>query len=148
MPSSRNKIPNEVMAQAITEFERTRDWQAVAKRHGMSEKSLRRGLKRLAHDKLLAALVQEKANELDKVWSQEAVEFLALALRKAKELIRKAESVKDIRAVMGAIKIVGDLQTVREALNGQQPDTYQPRPKPTAAPGDAGSGATGTPTLN
>lgn len=133
------KVPDELMAQAVAEFMRVRDWETVAARHHISERTLRRGVERVGRDPKLAALVEQKAKLLERAWQEEAVEFLGDALRKARELISKAESVKDIRAVMGAIKIVGDLQTVREALNGgQQPTSHSARPSVAAPAGIAG----------
>lgn len=80
----------------------------------------------------LAEAVSQKRAALDAGWANERRTFLKAGLAKLNELVALA-GVDQIRDVAGALKIVGDLELVTNAL-GEQPSP----PRPSEAPsGDA-----------
>lgn len=116
----------------------------VAKRHGVHQQTVRNYLERAEADPEFAALCAKKrstvAEELarrEADWLDEAVTCLRGSFRKMNELVAAAKPEKgSIRELAGAIKIIGELQVVREALRvGKQPGA--PR-KGSAPTGDAG----------
>lgn len=120
---------------------------AAAKRWHVSVRTVERYRARVAADATLAALVERKTKALETEWTQEAVAFLRTGLRKLRELAEDCK-VDQIRDVAGAIKIVGELQVVREALGGEQPGERSRPAKPGQAPtpnpaADAGGGVDG-----
>lgn len=92
--------------------------ESAAKRHGISRDTVERYRKRIAHDEQLRTLADEKRKLAKAAVAEEFVRFLRRAVNKLDELIEQAKP-DQIREVAGAIKVVGELQTVREAIAGQ-----------------------------
>lgn len=123
----------------------------VAERHDVSRETVRNYLRREAADEAFADLCAKKrltvAQELQRReadWLDEAVRCLRSSFKKLEQLVTDAKAEKgSIREVAGAIKIVGELQVVREALRGGQ----QPRSsgKGSTPPSDAGVAGDGEP---
>lgn len=92
--------------------------EVAAKRHGVSVRTLWRHRARLRQDPALAARVSEKRLALEADWAEERRTFLKAGLAKLNELVALA-GVDQIRDVAGALKIVGDLELVTNALGEQ-----------------------------
>ena len=94
---------------------------AAAERAGITDRTLRRYRTRAESDEALSELIQQKLKRAEADWKPIATRFLRRSIAKLERLVEDA-TVEQIRQVAGAIKIVGDLQVVREALtNGEQP---------------------------
>lgn len=94
--------------------------EAAAKLHDVSIRTVVRYRKQLETDQDLARHVAKRMGVLDEDWGEAAREFLREAIAKLKEMVKTAPA-DQIRDVTGAVKIVGELQIVREAIHGQQP---------------------------
>lgn len=85
---------------------------------GINLRTLQRWRKRANGDAELSQVVTTKKAELDAAkdeWAQEAVAFLRKAIAKLGELVEDAKP-NQMRDVVGAIKIVGELDITRNAL--------------------------------
>lgn len=96
----------------------------AADRLNISDRTLRRHRARMATDPALAALVREKVKAEAGQWRAARLGFLRVALAKLKGLVEEAK-VDQMRDVVGAIKIVGELQVATEAL-GTDPEARTP----------------------
>lgn len=103
-------------AQILVEAHFTND-QDVAERWGITSRTIRNYRKGLAKDAQLSTLFQLKKEHYEKEWKAEGVRFLRKALAKLEALIEKADSPDYIPKVAGAIKIVGELDVVKNALS-------------------------------
>lgn len=94
----------------------------------ITTQTLRNYRKRLADDpELLQALALKRA-ELEDGWKRERLEALRFGVRRLQELMAKA-TVKQLRDVAGAVKILGDLQVVSTVLDeqpGADPEGEEP----------------------
>ncbi len=108
----------------------------VAKRHGISYRTLMRYQERARSDASLAAAVAKEREALRGSWVEDATTFLQAAFRKMTELAGKAEKPGEIRPIAGAVKITAEALTVREALSGQQPGGDREGPEASEASGD------------
>ncbi len=107
----------------------------VAKRWGITVRSIQKYQDREEADPEFAEVVSKKRALLESEWKDVAIRFLRTGLAKLEELVEKAKPEPGIiREVAGAIKVVGDLQIVRTALNGEQPRT---NPEGQEAPGSS-----------
>lgn len=108
----------------------------VAKRHGISYRSLMRYQERARSDASLAALVAQEKAALGEDWRRDAIEFIRTAFRRLTELSKEAK-VENIRAIAGAVKVTGELLTVREVLgDGKHAGADREGPAPSEAAGD------------
>ena len=117
----------------------------AAKRHSISERTVRRYRAMAAADPDLAREIRErkalvlKQEDLD--WATTGRRFLRRSLAKLEELVQQAKAEPgSIREVAGAIKIVGELDVVRSALGGEQPDDPEPGEETPAPPGGVATG--------
>jgi hypothetical protein len=79
-------------------------------------------------------------------WKVVRLEFLRAGIAKLKELVAKADSPKHIRDVSEAVKTVGELQIVSDALNvGDRTDLEDE--ESSANPGDSSASSPASPTL-
>lgn len=112
----------ERIAKILAEAEIAPTATAVAKRHGISYRSLMRYQERARTDDALAHLVAKEREALRAGWVDAANAFLRDAFQKMSELTHKATKPGEIRPIAGAVKIAAEALTVREALQyGQQP---------------------------
>ncbi len=126
----------------------------IAKRYGISEKTLERTKAKQASDPSLSELVRQKKSELaqsNQGWRLVRIRFLRKSIEKLGKLVEEATSAQ-IREVAGAIKIVGELEAVTRALgddDGEQPggnrQSHPAEAHAGAAGGDKGSGPSPTP---
>jgi predicted HAD superfamily phosphohydrolase len=96
----------------------------AARLFGISPRTVERYRARLEFDPELSGLVDNKRQELlakTKHWAEEADEFMSEALQVMRQKLPKAE----LRDVVGAYKIVGELTLTRQAL--QIDDDEPPR---------------------
>lgn len=116
----------------------------VAARWSVSTETIRNYRKLEQEDEAFAAAVARKTQYLASEWRDVAIQFLRTGLRKLENLVTEAKSEpQQIRAVAGAIKVVGELQIVKAALSGQHTFGSGEGPAPTKAPGserDTGQG--------
>lgn len=100
----------------------------------VSVRTVERHLAASLADPATAQLVAKKLEATDAEWRDVAVKFLRRGIAKLGTLIDQA-GTDQIRDVAGAVKIVGELQVVREALGVDQPGAA---PQGNAAPQAAG----------
>lgn len=121
---------------------------AAAALHGISRRTVERYRARIADDEApdadLSALVAQKIALRREEWGDARQTFLRRALAKLEQLLDGA-TAEDIPAIVGAIKIVGELELTGQALGRPTPHP-RPNPKPAAPPAralpPAGGGAT------
>lgn len=108
----------------------------TAKQFGVSQRTVfnYRGLVKASP--VLAAACTEKRKHAKERMGEEFIAFLRRGVKKLDELCAEAGPER-IRDVAGAVKIVGDLFTVREVFGGQQPQPDREGPATPEAPGDA-----------
>lgn len=112
---------------------------AAAKRWGITDRTIRNYKTRLETDTELSRAFHEKKARVEADWLETSRRFLSRSIAKLEELVHQA-GTDQIREVAGAIKIVGELDVVRSALGGQQPQ----RPDPSeAAPPSSGASRNG-----
>jgi hypothetical protein len=97
----------------------------ICKRYGVSLKTLQRARAQCATDVALSDLVRKKKSDRARGWRDNRLRFLRNAIDKLDSLVSAATG-EQIREVAGAIKIVGDLESLSRALgveddNGKQP---------------------------
>lgn len=115
----------------------------IAKRYGISERTLQRLKGDEQTNPALAALVRQKKAEMaqsEQGWRQVRLRFLRKSIEKLGRLVEEATSAQ-IREVAGAIKIVGELEAVTLALgdeDGEQPSGNRQGSAPEAHAGTAG----------
>ena len=88
----------------------------AADRYGVSARTVWRYRARAQTDPKLAALVSKRLASLGEDWARESSAFLLGAIAKLSTLIDQA-TVEQIHEVAGAIKIVGELVIMRDAIN-------------------------------
>jgi hypothetical protein len=119
----------------------------VCKRYDVSLRTLTRYRNQEAADPVLAELVRKKKLERAKGWRDSRLRFLRNAINRLDTLVANATG-EQIREVAGAIKIVGDLESLSQALSfqddedGQQSRGDRSGQAP-AADARRGAGATG-----
>ena len=118
-------------------------FRTAADKHGRSERTLRRWRAYMEGDEGLACAVREKVKRGELDWRRTRVRFLVSATAKLNELVQQA-GVGDIRAVAGAIHIVGNLDVAVGALiNGLATADHSegratpPPPRPDGAGADS-----------
>jgi hypothetical protein len=118
----------------------------IAKRYGISEKTLQRTKARAHADAALAEAVRQKKAEFAQSaqgWRQVRIRFLRKSIAKLGQLVDEA-TVSQIREVAGAIKIVGELEAVTQALgdeDGEQPSGTRQGSTTKEVEGEAGRDA-------
>lgn len=93
---------------------------ATAKRWGISKRTLWRYRARAKADSALTAQVNEKKGLLAKTgWAANLGDTLRTVIDSIKARTEKGEP--NYRELVGAAKVLGELETVRKALDGEQP---------------------------
>jgi len=127
MPFDRERA-SRVLAEAAYATDKS-----VAKRNSTTTRSIENWRQRMATDDVLADMYRTKVALLDGDWATAAVDFLRTGIEKLQQLVDQAQP-DQIHEVAGAIKIVGELQVVRETLRGQHSGATDPD-RGSAAPG-------------
>jgi hypothetical protein len=94
----------------------------AAKQLGISTRTIERYRVLLPSDQVLSASYAEKLGELRAAvadWASEASETLRTSCIKLRELVAEAQ-LADMRNVVGAIKILGELDIVQRHLTDEQ----------------------------
>lgn len=120
----------------------------AAKHFRISVRSVKRYRAKMLLDTELAQAVTAKVSEFEahsKGWAEEAAAFMSQAIRKLGQLVREAKP-DQMRDVVGAIKIVGELDITRKVMGSdEQPSAGAEAPADEAtARDDARGKATGT----
>lgn len=113
------------------------DRQAAAN-HRITERTLRNYRARLEGDPELSRAFRVKAEADEASWGVERAATLALGMRKLRELISNA-SQEQMRDVVGAIKILGELDVAAGVLGSERGEADPPRTSPAAPSGASGS---------
>jgi hypothetical protein len=103
---------DENIAQILADAEIMGD-EDTAKKHGISERSVRRYRQSVESKPALAASVLEKRRELSKGWLEAAKQARMVALTRGMELVQTTENLRD---VAGFLKIVHDAVLADEML--------------------------------
>jgi len=117
-------IKREIAARVVALATEIGDVEA-AKHFGISARTVARYRAKLAEDTELSALVAEKTKEFAAVsegWAEQACRFMSSAIDKLNTLVQQA-GPEQMRDVVGAIKIVGELEITRKVLGGEQPSS-------------------------
>lgn len=133
------------MADVLVDAHFSHDDEAVAKKYGISLRSVRRYREHLEKDERLAGRVSEKLGAIDAKIRDELVELIRLSIDAAKTLVVKAKESGDpqhLHAVIGAVKIAKELKLDDDVLNGPRGKNRQ-NPKAPAPSGNAGNGTGG-----
>ena len=113
----------------------------ACKRHKITVRTLERYRRRLVDDPELSQAVALKKAEIEQGWRRERLAALRTGLRKLDELFAKA-SMKQLRDLVGGVKILGELQVASEVLSddSDRPDRSDEEPAPPAGhpPGSEG----------
>lgn len=108
----------ELAARVLALAEQVGDIEA-AKHFGVSTKSVTRYRARVVQDAELSRLVAERKHELEansKGWAEDASSFMSEAIRRLRQLLPTA----GMREVVGAIKIIGELDITRKVLSDDE----------------------------
>lgn len=104
----------------------------AAKHFGISVRSVKRYRAKMLADTELAQVVTLKVSEFEahsKGWAEEAAAFMSQAIKKLGQLVAEAKP-EQMRDVVGAIKIVGELDITRTVMGSdEQPGTDSEDPK-------------------
>lgn len=112
--------------------------QTTADKWQVSVKTIFRYRERMATDPVLSDTVREKVRAQSADWADVRLQFLRSTIAKLQALVALA-TVEHLHQVAGALKIVGDLHVVVNALGAdeQQPVAHLPGPgAPADAPGE------------
>jgi len=140
------KLPLERIAELLTDIAMRAPGETqadIAKRYGISERTVQRLKAEEQANPALADLVRQKKAEMaqsEQGWRQVRLRFLRKSIEKLGKLVDEATSAQ-IREVAGAIKIVGELEAVTMALGDE--DGEQPSGNRQGAPPEAHAGAAG-----
>lgn len=120
----------------------------AAKHFRISLRSVKRYRAKMLADGELAQAVTVKVTEFEahsKGWAEEAAAFMSQAIRKLGQLVGEAKP-EQMRDVVGAIKIVGELDITRKVMGSdEQPGAGSEAPASQAPARDASGGeAAGT----
>ena len=97
----------------------------AAKRWGVTARSISNWRKLTETDSDFSELFDRKKAAIDKAWGNEARAALRRMLRKLDDLVQEA-GPEQIREVAGAVKIVGELEVTRGAIQSdEQPGAVQ-----------------------
>jgi hypothetical protein len=91
----------------------------AAARYGISDRTIRLHRQRMRENDEIAALYRDKKARLEAQWAHDRRRVLGKALAKVEALIEQA-GVDQLRDVVGAIKVIGDLELVGNAIRGEQ----------------------------
>jgi len=108
-------------------------YRAACARHGVTQRTLQRYRKKLDDDEELSASVAVKKAAILKEWEGEAIRFMHRCLAKMAQLIDEA-TVKDLRNVNGAAKVVGEMLVAKGVLGGGQSGSDSQGAAPPAPP--------------
>jgi hypothetical protein len=126
----------------------------AAERHGISLRTLHNYRARLATDPALAKLFEIKRRELSEGWKDDALDTLRKGLHTMTTLMDRLLALDgppekgQLYEVTGAVKVIGELLTVKEVLGVEQPGTDTEDRGAEEAPGQdsgGGEGSGGTP---
>jgi hypothetical protein len=130
-------------AEVLVDAMFTRDDEAVAKKHGISARSIIRYREQMTKSKELAELVAQKRAAIDDKIRDELVDLIRLSIEAAKVLVVKAKeslNPEHLHAVIGAVKIAKELKLDDDVLNG--PGSKNRAHSKAASPaGNAGHGS-------
>lgn len=118
----------------------------AAAKHQVNDKTVRNHRRRLKTDRAFAAFFHAFREKKERDWKTVRLRFLRRGIAKLEELIELADSPKHISAVSDAVKTVGELQIVSDALNvGHRTDLEDE--EPAEDPGGPAEGSPASPTL-
>jgi len=129
-------------AEVLVDAMFTRDDEAVAKKHGISARSIIRYREQMGRTPELATLVAQKRLAIDDKIRDELVDLIRLSIEAAKVLVVKAKESGDpvhLHAVIGAVKIAKELKLDDDVLHGSGPKN-RPNPKAASPSGTSGHG--------
>ncbi len=113
--------------------------ESAANRHGVSVRTIYNYRKRAAKDAAVAEAYKSKKSlineKLDNDWSASLDRALCTTVSKIDELVAKA-TLENLRDVVGACKILGELKITKDALSDEQPgaDRQGGTPSPNGSP--------------
>lgn len=108
----------------------------VAKRWGVSDRTIWRYKAKCVEDELLAELVTRKKAKLSDSWTENASRALNTALNELNKkipLMKTEEDAKIIYSIVGAIKVVGELKITADTLSADESSYYLEGQPPSAA---------------
>ncbi|HMJ57251.1 MAG TPA: hypothetical protein VK540_34515 [Polyangiaceae bacterium] len=129
-------------AEVLVDAMFTRDDEAVAKKHGISPRSIIRYREQMTKSRDLAELVAQKRAAIDDKIRDELVDLIRLSIEAAKVLVVKAKESGDpvhLHAVIGAVKIAKELKLDDDVLHGSGPKNRS-NPKAASPSGTSGHG--------
>lgn len=106
----------------------------TARKWAISTRTVERYRERAKSDKGLAELVAEKRRAVER----DLAELRVIFMREAIDQLRAKMPKANVRAIAGALKIVGELHQVAMAVDDERPDS----PDPEAAPDEGASDGT------
>ena len=102
---------------------------SAAKRYSVTVRSVENWRRKLQTDPKLAELYEARKAAIHEDWAETAIAFLRAGIAKMQALVETA-TVEHLGDVSQAVKIVGELQVVREALRGDKPQSGGASPRP------------------
>lgn len=124
MVKTTSQFSYEKTASVLAETEYSDDT-SVSKRWGISERTIKRWRAKALLDEKLSLLVNQKKALLAQSWQEDASKCMKIALTKLTELIKHDGDPKQIHAIAGAIKIVGELKLGYEVLTTDESSNNQ-----------------------
>ena len=121
-------------AQILAEAAISGNDRKTAKRHGVSDRTLRGWRHRLLEDPHFAALFQERIDEVELSWRADLVRTMRSGLRRARKLLAETD---DLDKVTNLVDKLGGVGTAREALGVDGPRPDRSRQPAAEAPGSA-----------
>lgn len=105
----------------------------VAKRYGLTTRTLRNYRKRLAEDSELASVLAQKKKAFDERWAEQlpgalrsSIEFIASATTKAKDDPNAFRNPALIQAVAGAMMICAEVHFTSRLIDARLPQSPEP----------------------
>lgn len=119
----------------------------ACERHKVTVRTLQNYRKRLDGNPELSQAFAQKKKQSDLEWDAQRRAFLAEGFAKVRELIKEA-GLANIRDVVGALKVAGELQVASETLNvGDRADRQGPQASKSQGAAQEGEGQDTAPPL-